>query len=316
MSDLAENKRNIPILTGPTGSGKTGVCFQLLEKIPKLQIISSDSRQIYKHLSIGTDKPSDEVLNKYKFHLVDFVEPGDRYTAFDFVEESQRLISQILADSIYPPLISGGTGLYLKALVEGLFEIPDANLEYRQKLEDEVITKGPKYLFERLEKIDPLEAAKTHPHNIKRIIRGLEIFHLTGKPKSELIASQNKKSEESEKYGFDLFCLMPTREKLYNKINARVDQMIENGLLEEVGNLIKSGIEDKVRGVNVIGYNELFRYHDGDLSLDEAVNLIKQNSRRYAKRQITWFKGMSGIKYFDCKEQAFEVLADYYNIKN
>jgi len=307
MSNSSENRPVIPVLTGPTASGKTGVAVRLLEENPRIPIISADSRQIYRYLDIGTDKPDKGLLEKYDFHLVDFVEPGDRYTAFDFVEDASRLIdNSVKAGRL--PLICGGTGLYIKSLVEGIVEIPDDDFSIRNRLEDEAIEKGPKYLFEKLEKIDPLEARKTHPHNIKRIIRALEIYEMTGRPKSEIIASGSKKTDD---FLYKIYCLLPPREALYNKINKRVDEMIAGGLLEEVENLIRAGLKERVEKVNVMGYSELFKYLDGELSLDSSVNLIKQNTRRYAKRQITWFRGMDDIEYIDSVERAEEIMREF-----
>jgi len=288
------NRLRIPVIVGPTASGKSSTSFLLSDRYNNIEIISADSRQIYKYLNIGTDKPTPAEIEKYHIHLVDFVEPGDRYTVFDFVEDASRIIRDCLSrDKI--PLVCGGTGLYVKSLVEGIAEIPDNDLAIREHLEEEAVTKGPEYLFKRLEKIDPLEAAKTHPHNIKRIIRALEIFEITGKPKSELMASAE---EAGGDFDFEVACLLPSREELYARINERVDLMIENGLLTEIEGIIEKGLKKAVAGVNVIGYNEFFRHFDCELGLPEAINLVKQNSRRFAKRQITWCRGMENIVFF------------------
>lgn len=307
MESLDANKPVIPILTGPTGGGKTGVAVRLLELYPDMHIISADSRQIYKHLNIGTDKPPRELLSKYNFHLVDIIEPGERYTAFDFVVDTKSIIDKLLTAGKLP-LICGGTGLYIKSLVDGIAEIPEDDFSIRDSFEQEAADKGPKYLYGKLKEIDPLEAQKTHPHNLKRIIRALEIFEMTGKTKSELIASDNKRENRSN---YEIVCLLPPREELYEKINNRVDLMISSGLLREAENLRKSGLKEKVEKINVIGYNELFRHLDGELSLEAAVNLTKQNSRRFAKRQISWFKGMEKIKYLDSAELSFEHLVNF-----
>jgi len=235
----AENKPVIPVLTGPTASGKTSVVLRLLEEYPEIDIISADSRQIYRHLAIGTDKPSPEILEKYNFHLVDFVEPGDRYTAFDFVDDSRRIIGKSLEKG-QVPLICGGTGLYIKSLVEGIVEIPEDDLSFRKELEESATAKGPKYLYEKLQKIDPKEASKTHPNNIKRIIRALEIFLITGRTKSDILY---KNPENSDVYEYDIICLMPPREELYRKINDRVDLMIKSGLLNEIDKLYKRDLK-------------------------------------------------------------------------
>ncbi|SYZ73215.1 tRNA dimethylallyltransferase [Candidatus Zixiibacteriota bacterium] len=309
MSNSAANRPVIPILTGPTGAGKSAALLPFLEKCPSLEIISADSRQIYKYLDIGTDKPSQELRSKYKFHFIDRVEPGERFTAFDFVRESEMIIAENLAKG-RRPLICGGTGLYIKALVEGIVEIPEDDLQVRSRLESDVLEKGPQYLFERLQAIDPIEAEKTHPHNIRRIIRALEIFEVSGKTKSEFM----KEGQEAlPKYNYEIICLLPPRELLYKQINDRVDKMMEGGLLAEVEDLRDRGLEEKVIAVNVIGYNELFDYLNDRISLAGAVNLIKQNSRRFAKRQITWFRGMEELKFAESGQMAENYLNDLLN---
>jgi len=298
----------IPVLTGPTGAGKTSVVLQYLDDNPDVPVISADSRQIYKYLNIGTDKPSGEICKRFNIHLVDFVIPGVRYTAFDFIEDAEKLIGGYL-DSKVIPIICGGTGLYIKSLVEGIVEIPEDGFSIRQNLENEAAEKGPKYLFEKLEKIDPVEAKKVHPHNLKRLIRALEIYYITGRPKSEIIASS---ATRNKSYDFRILCLLPPRENLYQKINQRVDKMVEQGLLDEVRNLHKLGLYESVKKVNVIGYNEIFRYLEGNLSLEAAINLLKQNTRRFAKRQITWFRGMDNIEFVASHEEALISLKNVH----
>ena len=296
------SKPVIPVLTGATGAGKSSLAYRLMDEFPNIELISADSRQIYKYLDIGTAKPTHDEMKKYPMHLVDCIEPGERFTAFDFVEKSRNLIDSLFKKNTLP-LICGGTGLYIRSLVEGIVEIPEDDLGYRDKLIDEASSKGPKYLYEKLQKVDPVEAERIHPHNIKKIIRALEIFHLTGKPKSELM-SENKSNEYP--YSFQTVCFVPPRDELYDRINQRVDLMMDEGLLAEAEGLYKGALKSAIRRVNVIGYEELFRHFDGDLSLEEAVNLIKQNSRRYAKRQITWFHGSKDISIFDNPEDIYE----------
>nr|MBN2278027.1 tRNA (adenosine(37)-N6)-dimethylallyltransferase MiaA [candidate division Zixibacteria bacterium] len=312
MPNSVANRWILPILTGPTGAGKTSVVVKFLEKHPEIPVISADSRQIYKFLNIGTDKPSADILGRYDFHLVDFVEPGHRYTAFDFVEDAERIIEEQLAEG-RTPIICGGTGLYIKSLIEGIVEIPEDDFIIRERLENEAVEKGPKYLFEELERIDPIEAQKTHPHNIKRIIRALEIFHITGKSKSEIISIAAQKKRQ---YDFEVICLMPARDRLYDKINRRVDTMMEAGLPKEVKNLYETGLKEAVEKVNIIGYSELFRYFDGEIPLETAVNLIKQNTRRFAKRQITWFTGMDNIKLVTSLSETYRQLEEIWKGRN
>jgi tRNA dimethylallyltransferase len=306
MANSGGSRPEIPVLTGPTGAGKTAVALSLLSEFPDLHIISADSRQIYKYLDIGTDKPPPRILGRYNFHLIDFVEPGRRYTAFDFVDDCRAIINDLRIQGKCP-LICGGTGLYIKSLIDGIFEIPENDLTIRSELVDEAAEKGPGYLYEKLKAIDPQEARKIHPNNIRRVIRALEIYYITGKPKSELISSPGEKRNGA----FKVFCLKPPREELYQRINDRVEIMFERGLLDEVKSLADIGLREKILAINVIGYNELFRYLDNKLTLIEARNLIKQNSRRFAKRQITWFHGMEGIIYVDSAHKAFESLKDF-----
>ncbi len=308
MPDLEGNRPIIPILTGPTASGKTSIVNRLFELYPDLHVISADSRQIYKYMDIGTDKPSKAEMAKYNYHLVDFVEPGERYTAFNFVADANRILADLIGKGRIP-LICGGTGLYIKSLVDGIVEIPEDDLLIRQKLVDEASQLGPKYLYNKLMDIDPDEALKIHPNNIRKIIRALEIYYLTGKPKSKIIADGNN---DVDKYNFHIYCLMPARNKLYATIETRIDKMIQDGLLSEATALGKMGIKEKITAINVIGYNELFEYMDNEISLDTAINLIKQNSRRFAKRQITWFKGMNKVVIFQSADELFDHLLRYW----
>jgi len=307
MPDSAENKPIIPVLTGPTGAGKTAVVNRLLVDFPDLHVISADSRQIYKYLNIGTDKPSKAELDKFNYHLIDFVSPGERFTAFDFVDASRKIVTQLLTKDI-TPLISGGTGLYIKSLVEGIVELPDDDLSIRQRLEEDLIVKGPKYLYDRLQEVDPDEAGEIHPNNIRKIIRALEIYHLTGRPKSKIIKQQGVDSQ----FRFDVICLAPSREQLYDNINRRVDRMFKDGLLTETESFQNMGLAEMIRSINVIGYTELFRYLDDQISLSTAINLIKQNSRRFAKRQLTWFRGMRELKMMRSQESAYQYLKGFW----
>ncbi len=311
MPSLGDKAPIIPVLTGPTGAGKTSLAFKFMDRHPGLEMISADSRQIYRNLNIGTDKPTPEEISRYSIHLVDCVEPGDRFTAFDFVEQANRLIGEIL-DRGRLPLVCGGTGLYIKSLAEGIVEIPDGDFGIRDDLEKVAETDGPETLHEKLKNIDPIEAYKVHPNNVKKVIRALEIYYLTGKSKSEIMAVGSYKNI----YEFKIICYLPPREHLYEKINSRVDLMLECGLRDEIEMLINMGLKDQVRQINVIGYNELFEFMDGHLSFDEAMNLVKQNSRRFAKRQITWLKSMQNIQFCDKPEGVLDCLSNIVEGRN
>ncbi len=293
----------IPIICGPTATGKTAIALTLAESFP-LEIISADSRQMIKHLDIGTAKPTKEEQARATFHLLDLIEPGERYTAFRFIDDATKAIKSCLERKNIP-LVVGGTGFYLRALTEGIVEIEQENTDIRQQLEEELAREGAQKMYERLEAIDPLEAARLHPHNTVRVLRALEIFYLTGKSKSELsVTGAYHKSE----YAFEYYCLLPEREELYRTIEARVDAMIEQGWLEEVRTLYQNGLGAAVRKANVIGYNELLDYLEEKLTWEEAVRFIKQNTRRYAKRQTTWFRRQTSGKFFSNGEALLEHL--------
>ncbi len=297
----------IPSICGPTGSGKTAVALRLAETLP-VEIVSADSRQIVKRLNIGTAKPSDKERQKVRFHLLDLIEPGERFSAFQFIDLANGAIKDILTRGRIPVLV-GGTGLYLRALTEGVVEIEQEDMAMREQLEQEMESQGGEAMYKRLETIDPLEAAKTHPNNRVRVIRALEIFYLTGLPKSQLLTTGAYRKAE---YEFEHYCLVPDRQALYADINARVDAMIEDGLIDEVEQLVKVGMKQPVRKSNVIGYNEILDYLEGVRSLAEAVSMIKQNSRQYAKRQFTWFNHQSNCRRFRDRNALFEaIMADY-----
>ena len=283
----------IPVICGPTGSGKTSLVVALAAHYP-LEVVSADSRQILRHLDIGTAKPTCEEKQAVPFHLVDIVEPGERYSAFQFVLDCDAAIEGIL-ERRNIPVIVGGTGLYLRALTEGVIELKDPEPGVRERLEEEMEREGPEAMHRRLSEVDPEEAGRIHAHNRVRVIRALEIFELTGLPKSELTRSGTYKRSE---HSYEFLCLQQEREILYDQINRRVDQMLAQGLLAEVERLVSEGLEDRLRQANVIGYEELLDYLKGQMTLDEAIEMIKRNSRRYAKRQITWFRHQAQCSYY------------------
>jgi tRNA dimethylallyltransferase len=301
----------IPIICGPTGSGKTAIALELAKTFP-LEIISADSRQLIRKLDIGTAKPTKEEQASVPFHLIDITDPGEKYTAYRFIEDAERAIAKILSEDKLPVLV-GGTGLYLRALTEGILEIENENPEVRAKLEKEIAEIGSEKLYEKLRQIDPPEAEQFHPNNIVRLLRALEIYRLTGKPKSEIVKSADYKKSS---YNFRYYCLLPEREELYQKIELRVDQMLADGLLQELKQLVADNFTKPVRSMNVIGYNELLKYLEGELTHEEAVGLIKQNSRRYAKRQYTWFRNQLEGEFFVGKKPLIEQFRqDYSNFE-
>ena len=287
------DRPSVPILAGPTACGKTAIALRLAEEFP-LEVISADSRQVVRHLQVGTAKPTAEERARVPVHLIDLVEPGQRYSAFQFIGDAERCIGQILSRQL-TPLVVGGTGLYLRALTEGVVEVADDDLEIRRTLEEELALHGPDEMYRRLQQVDPLEAARTHPANRLRVLRALEIFHLTGKSKSEITATGPHRRSG---YQFVWFVLLPERRHLYERINQRVDAMIAAGWLDEVTTLVEAGKADALRQARVIGYAELLDFLQGLRPWDETISLIKQNTRRYAKRQYTWFNHqVPGRKY-------------------
>lgn len=284
----------VPIICGPTASGKTSLAIELAAEYP-IEIVSADSRQMVRYLDIGTAKPTAEESKRVPFHLIDIIEPGERYSAFRFIDDASNAIADIFKRGKLP-LVVGGTGLYLRALTDGVVEIDPADMAIRERLEQELVEIGPERMWKRLNSIDPLEAAKIHPNNRVRLIRALEIFELTGKSKSEMTASGGYRKSE---YSFEYYCLAPPREELYETINRRVDMMVDAGLAAEFENLVSRGCLEPMRRANIIGYNELILWKEGRLSFEQAIAEIKQNSRRYAKRQMTWFRGQAGCRFYE-----------------
>jgi tRNA dimethylallyltransferase len=280
------------IVCGPTCSGKTGLGINLARKYAG-EIIGADSRQIYKHIDIGTAKPKPEEYDGLKYHLIDCIELDEDFSAYRFAEHARQLIKSVLGKGKLP-IVVGGTGLYLKALTEGLFEGPQADLEYRSRLEKQADDEGIENLHKQLAKVDSQAAAKITPKDRQRIIRALEIHHLTGKPISQL---QNE--GRTGNWGEPLWIgLNPPRNLLYDNINQRVDQMLNSGWEQEL-----LGLEPWVgilRKKKMVGYNDLIEYlFDKKISRLEAIERVKQHHRNYAKRQMTWFRKVDGINWFN-----------------
>lgn len=293
----------VPIICGPTGCGKTAVAVALAEQFA-VEVISADSRQIIKHLDIGTAKPTRAECNKVRFHLVDLIEPGERFSAYRFVEAANAALEQVTARGKWP-LVVGGAGLYLKALTDGVVKIDNENSSIRNRLVSEMEQLGVETMFQRLTELDPDEAARLHPNNKVRVIRALEMCELTGRSKTELLAeAAHLKSD----WNFEYHCLLPDREKLYADIDLRVDQMIAAGWLEELNTLMTQGRGEPIGRARVIGYVELLAHLEGQYPLDEAIDLIKQNTRRYAKRQYTWFRNQIDGRFYGNRVEMLETL--------
>ena len=293
---MLKNKKVI-VIVGPTCSGKTEVAISLSEKIPS-EIISADSRQVYKLLNIGTAKPTPEELQKAKHHFIDFLNPNEIYNVSKFEKDVLTKIDELLKNN-KTPIIVGGSGLYIRAIVDGIFDVVDTDEEYRKKLMKEREKFGNEYLLEKLKKVDPKSAAKLIPQNWKRIIRALEVYKLTGEP----IWKLQEEYKRETNFNFQQFGLNWQRKTLYKNIELRVDKMIELGLVEEVKEILALGFKKNLNALNTVGYKEIIEFLDEKISLERAIELIKRNTRRYAKRQLTWFRKDKRIKWLDINDK-------------
>lgn len=278
------HKPKVIVICGPTASGKTALSIELAKKING-EIISSDSMQIYKKMNIGTAKPTQEEMQEIKHYLLDFVEPNQRYSVAEFKKDAEHAIKEILGKG-KTPIIVGGTGLYIDSLIYGIeYKEIELDEKYRKELEDYADKNGLEELYEKARQIDSKAMEKISHNDKKRIIRVLEIYKATGKTKTE----QEEESRKEVKYDYKVFAINMDREKLYERINKRVDIMIEQGLIEEVENLLKE-YETFPTAMQGLGYKEVVEYLQGKTSKEEMIEKIKMETRRYAKRQLTWFR--------------------------
>ena len=279
------NKPKVIVICGPTASGKTALSIELAKKING-EIVSCDSMQIYRDMNIGTAKPTLEEMQGIKHYLLDFVEPDKRYSVAEYKKDAEKAIEEILSKRKIP-IVVGGTGLYVDSLIYGI-EYQDIPLdeEYRNKLEQIANEKGLEVLYEKAKQIDEQAMQKISPNDKKRIMRVLEIYKAIGKTKTE----QEIESRKNEvKYDFKVFAINMDREVLYDRINKRVDMMIEQGLIEEVQTIIQKYSEFPT-AMQGLGYKEVVEYLNGKCSKEEMIEKIKMETRRYAKRQLTWFR--------------------------
>ena len=278
-------KPKVIVICGPTASGKTALSIELAKKVNG-EIVSCDSMQIYKDMNIGTAKPTKEEMQGIKHYLLDFVLPNKRYSVAEYKKDAESAIEEIIKKG-KTPIVVGGTGLYIDALIYGI-EYPQIEFDekYRLKLEKKVEQEGLDELYEQAKQIDEQAIQKISPNDKKRILRILEIYHSTGKNKTEIEAI----SRQNEiKYNYIVFAINMDREKLYERINKRVDFMIEKGLVQEVKSLLEK-YDQFPTAMQGLGYKEVKEYLQNQITKEEMINKIKQESRRYAKRQITWFK--------------------------
>lgn len=276
------------VILGPTASGKTALSLTLAQEFSG-EIISADSRQVYRHMDIGTDKILPAARCGVAHHLIDVAEPTERFTVADFKRQAEEAADAILVRGTVPFLV-GGTGLYIRALTEN-FSIPAENKEVRGKLTEELHERGADWMHEKLKKLDPEGAAKIHPRNIPYTVRALEIFLSTGRPKRD--------QRSAPKYDVFLLGLSWPREKLFERIERRVDEQIARGLLDETRRLLEMGYGRELASMKSLGYREMTAHLAGELSLEGAVELLKKNTRNFAKRQMTWFKRDTGVLWVE-----------------
>lgn len=286
-------KPKVIVICGPTASGKTALSIELAKKING-EIISADSMQIYKDMDIGTAKPTVEEMQNIKHYLIDCVSPSVRYSVADFKKDATFAIEEILKKD-KTPIIVGGTGLYVDSLIYGIeYNEMNVDLEYRKELEKIADEKGLDYLYSLAEKIDKHAAEKISKNDKKRICRILEIYKSTGKTKTELEIESRKEVP----YNYHIFVLSMDREILYERINRRVDMMIEQGLIEEVQRVTRE-YDSFPTAMQGLGYKEVVEYLENKLTKEEMIEKIKQESRRYAKRQLTWFRAYKQAVWLD-----------------
>ena len=298
------------IVAGPTASGKTALAIELARHVGG-EIVNADSMQIYKYMDIGTAKPTKEERAAAVHHLIDFLEPDESYSVADYARDAHEVIADItLRGKI--PVMCGGTGLYISSVADDVtFGEVETDYALREALKKTADEKGGEYLIEMLREFDPVSADRLHPNNLKRVIRAIEFYRLTGVPISEHQAETKRKKS---RYDPLIMCIEWERETLYDRINRRVDMMFDAGLVGEVKRLREMGFTRELNSMQGIGYKEVMDYLDGAATLDETKEIIKQSSRRYAKRQMTWFRRDTRVRYINADNAAVEakVLAEEF----
>ena len=304
--------KDLFILAGPTGIGKTEISIKLARELNG-EIISADSMQIYKYMDVGSAKISDQEMMGIPHHLLNIIEPSVAFSVADFKERSERAVCDITNRNKLPMLV-GGTGFYINSLIYN-YSFADTNKdeEYREYLTKLAEENGKEYVHNLLKGIDEKTYNKLYPNDLKRVIRALEVFKVSGKPMSEFVAQQNILDIP---YNVHYFVLNMDRQKLYNRINLRVDIMMKNNLVDEVIRLKKMGYNSDMQSMKGIGYKEILYYLDDKISLNEAIEKIKQGSRNYAKRQLTWFRKDPRVNWINKDDFSSDAeVADYIESK-
>lgn len=302
-------------IVGPTASGKTSLSIELA-KVLETEIVSADSRQIYKGIPIATATPTLEERQGIKHYFLEEIELDHLYNAGEYGRDSRKIVEEIFEKGKVP-IVVGGSGLYLQALIDGFFEQDVKDRDIRKKLNEEMALHGKEYLYDKLKEVDPESAEKMAPHYFRRVIRALEVYYASGRKISDLQKNNLKADFEAVQFG-----LMMDREYLYERINKRVDMMFESGLLREIETLKEKGYHYKAHNsLNTVGVKEVYKYFEAEYSYEEMIYHIKQNSRRFAKRQMTWFRRDERINWIeaDNNSNAFEIankILEIFTTKN
>lgn len=303
-------KEPLIVILGPTAVGKTDVAIELAKKIQG-EIISADSMLIYKYMDIGTAKPKFEERQGIPHYLIDIITPDQPFSVADFLLEAEKKIKEIRKKDKMP-MIVGGTALYLKAITEEFyFPETESDWELREKLNQEAENFGNQYVHERLAKIDPITASRLHPNDLRRVIRAIEIYELTG-----VALSAQPKKEKRSNYQIIKIGLIRPREEIYARINQRVEEMIKQGLVEEVRQLLEMGYDEYLISMQGLGYKQIVPYLKGVYSLDRAVELLKRDTRHFAKRQLTWFRRDEDIHWIEINRYSsqLQVVAEIMKV--
>ena len=301
-------KKTVIAVVGPTASGKSALAIEIAKRFNG-EIICCDSMQIYKEMNIGTAKPSESEQAEVKHHLFDFANPKESFSCADYIPLAERVVEDIISRGKMP-IFCGGTGLYLDRFLSGAqFEETEIDENFRREMNDFACEFGNEALHEKLREVDPVSADEIHPNNVKRVIRALEIYKTSGRTKSEL--DKESKTFESKYNAIQIGLKYEDREHLYERINLRVDKMMEAGLLDETKALLEDGVFEKnATAAQAIGYKELLTFFGGTRTLENAIEDLKMATRRYAKRQMTWFSSHGDVKWLLADEKTLHDLAN------
>lgn len=294
-------KEPLVILTGPTAVGKTKLSIALAKAIGG-EIISADSMQVYKHMDIGSAKIRPEEMQGVPHYLVDELEPSEEFHVVRFQQMAKEAMQKIRSRG-HIPILVGGTGFYIQAIVNDIDFTENEASPYRRKLEQLASEKGAEYLHDQLREVDPESAEAIHANNVKRVIRALEFYKMTGK---KISRHNEEQRERTSPYEFAYFVLNDDRAKLYGRIEQRIDEMLEEGLVEEVSGLKEMGCHRGMVSMQGLGYKEILSYLDGECTLEEAVEILKRDTRHFAKRQLTWFRREREVVWVDKEQFAYD----------